>query len=116
MASIRVIGVPDGEAPHYIRSAWVGCVLPLDPLGPLYATLQDTEGVLSGTRKTAFTRLFARVKQVPGYSVLVSDALEALALHNPVAAQWWRENVPHLIEANGTLIFEASVCQKLMDD
>ena len=116
MASIRIIGVPDGEAPHHIRSAWVGCVLPLDPLSPPYATLQDTGGVLSGARKTASTRLFARIKQVPGYAVSVIGALEALALHNPVAAEWWHENVPHLIETEGTFIFEASVCQKVVED
>lgn len=83
---IKITKTPEGEAPKWVRSAWVGLVLPcasrttctLDP----DTGRHDLRGVLSG-------------KQVePGIGFLVPTdlAVAALAKKNPRAAQWWRDH------------------------
>jgi hypothetical protein len=37
--------------------------------------------------------------------------VEELSRHNPSAARWFRENVPHLLEPGKQFVFEAEVCR-----
>jgi hypothetical protein len=76
---IRIIRVPEGEAPEHVRRAWVGLVLPchryLGPAGP-------ERGVL--TQESSSGRV--------GFSVPQAAALKVLASVRPEAAAWWKEN------------------------
>src|SRR5262245_31416390 len=77
---IRIVRVPEGEAPLEIRQAWVGLVLPCDPyLG--YPASGGEQGVCTG-RKSARNRY--------GFGVPQDQAIAVLDIENPQAAAWWR--------------------------
>ena len=67
-------------------------------------------GILSNPT-TAFGRLFRRSRSEDYYIVRIDDALAVLARSDSWAVEWWRENTPHLLEANRELGFPASVCE-----
>jgi hypothetical protein len=104
---LRITAVPPGEAPLAIREQWVGVALPLAPAlrTPRRAR---TFGVLTGPRRR-IARLVARIlgKTVSqrGYVVSALPAVETLGLTHPKAAQWWRENTPHLMRRGGFFLF-----------
>ena len=110
---IRIVGVPPGEAPQWVREKWVGLVLPLATRKhkPLMAF---TSGVLSGppSRFAAlFWGLFGRLHRETGYAVDASTALTILDRAAPDAATWWRENVPRSRAWKQNFLFHASVCE-----
>jgi hypothetical protein len=47
------------------------------------------------------------------YAVLVDDAIDILEQTSPVAAEWWRENTPHLLGMGGWFGFAAEVCEEI---
>jgi hypothetical protein len=108
---IKIEGVPPGEAPFQIREAWVGLVLPI--VGRRSYRMW-TSGVLTGAR-TPWGRLWSalrgRWRKREGYAVDAAEAIRLLAIERPDAAQWWRENAPHLIGAHRRFLFERTVCQ-----
>jgi hypothetical protein len=110
---IRIASTPPGEAPEAIRAAWVGLVLPLAVPG---ARTIPTVGVLSRP-KTQFGQFLAllcgRVKHERGYIVDAQRAVEILAAHAPVAAQWWRDNAAASVAPGKRLLFAAEVCQEV---
>jgi hypothetical protein len=114
---IRIIGVPPGEAPEWVRRAWVGLALPLAPgeTGP--RTLPGS-GVLSGPRGCvaglAHLLLF-RVIWQRGYVTDAARAVWLLAEHAPEAAAWWHEHVPHAVRPGRHFIFAAEVCREEPD-
>lgn len=115
MAKIRIIACPPGEAPQAIREAWIGLELPL-PLGRLgHRRVWLTTGVVSGPR-TWWRRLVGilsgRVQVHPGYAVNGLEAIDVVALKDPLAATWWRENCPYLLDAKRHLVFPAEVCRE----
>ena len=69
---IRMIAVPPGDAPEWVRNAWVGLELPLVPDAP------DNRDMV--------------------YS---HEAVAVLAAANPNAADWWRANFPKACRALG---------------
>jgi len=81
---IRIVRVPAGEAPKEVRQAWVGLVLPCEPIvgfgrGPEYNLLSQTRRV-----------------RTYGFRVPQDLAIEALERVTPEAARWWREHgFPH---------------------
>jgi len=116
MAGIRIIAVPPGEAPQNVREAWVGLELPL-----LHGRLGESRewgsvGVLTGP-KTFIERLrsylFGKAVKKAGYAVPVNKAIEILAAHNREAAQWWRENTPHLFHGPKFFLFPREVCSEV---
>jgi hypothetical protein len=115
VANIRIISVPPGEAPDWVREAWVGVVLPL-PAGRLGTrSTRPVAGVLTGPR-----HFVARLLNLLGgtcrhedvYVVGVCDAVEALAATRPEAAMWWRDNLPELVRPGRWFAFPAAVCQE----
>jgi hypothetical protein len=74
--SISIVRIPEGEAPLWVRQAWVGIILPCDP----YSGPSEDRGVLSG--KHSKTR--------SDFSVPQSEAIGLLEEHNPEAAKWWK--------------------------
>ncbi len=79
---IRIVRVPEGEAPQCVRQAWVGLELPCDPyLG--YSDAGLDRGVLTGT-EAARNRC--------GFSVPQDWAIAVLEQSDPAAAAWWRRH------------------------
>jgi len=119
MASVRIIGVPAGEAPLSVREAWVGLILPLKAQFAPAPTEIPGFGVLSG-RKTAIGQVFAWIlRRHAGkrsvYTVDPIGALEVLKEKKPEAAQWWLLNAPHVISPRRSLGFEVEVCELVQD-
>jgi hypothetical protein len=110
--TIRIVGVPPGEAPFWVREQWVGLKLPLtrhSAPGAFYVF-----GALSMPR-TRLAQLWGiirgRAERIRGYVVESVDAVDILASSSPAAAAWWRENSPQLIGPRRYLVFHEHVCQ-----
>jgi hypothetical protein len=100
---IRIVRLPPGEAPLWVREKWVGLDLPLadGDRGPRHAF---TSGVLSGPRNrliAAWWSLRGRLKWQSGYAVNAQEALRRLETIAPDAASWWRGNVPRVLHETG---------------
>jgi hypothetical protein len=109
---IRIIAIPAGEAPLWVREKWVGLELPLADSGSVVKVF--TSGVLSGPRNRLLAiiwRLLGRLKVQTGYPVYVNEALSILKQTAPEAAIWWRENVPRLQKPKRKFLFASAVCQ-----
>jgi hypothetical protein len=113
---IRIIAIPPGEAPQWVREQWVGLELPLAQQSRR-ARSRSVFGVLSGPRGL-LARLLAiltgRASRESGYAVRVSDAVAVLESKSPEAAAWWRTNVP-MTSPFRCFLFSESVCQVLDD-
>ena len=81
--------------------SWVGCVLPLFATTDDPKVSQQTKGVLS-RQDEAYS---------PGFVVCVIDAVRELESHNAAAAQWWRQNTPHLIQPGQLLVLSREACE-----
>ncbi len=78
---IKIIRVPDGEAPWVLRRAWVGLTLPCHPfLGPPDAGLD--RGVLSGKEVN---------QNRDGFSVPQNLAIAILGKNMSRAKAWWKK-------------------------
>lgn len=115
MKTIRIIARPPGEAPEYVRDAWIGLELPLS--GWLFRgrRLYATAGVLSGPRTWAQrlrALLLGGVQWRSGYAVKALRAVAILETRNPAAAAWWRTNCPHLLRSTRAFVFPTEVCRE----
>lgn len=108
---VRIVDVPPGEAPEEVRRAWVGLNLPIADAYPEPVSV-PSYGVLTGP-KTWLGHLW-RLLTGRGptnwtcYIVFVDEALVELSQSNGAAAEWWRENTPHLL--GETFGFPIEVC------
>ena len=112
---IRIVAVPAGEAPQWVREKWVGLELPLTLRS---AHKFHTFGVLTGPRGffAGLWRLVAgRSTRRRGYAVEVAAALTALERIHPDAAVWWRTNAPHLLTRGRHFLFREEEC-RVIDD
>jgi hypothetical protein len=114
---IRIVTIPPGEAPLWVREKWVGLELPIadDDAAPHEAYIS---GVLSGPRNRFFAfvwRLFGRLDRQSGYPVYVNEALDILEKSAPDAAAWWRENTSRLQHQGRKFLFRSSSCELLVD-
>jgi hypothetical protein len=111
---IRIVAIPPGEAPLWVREKWVGLRLPVaDSRG-----LRDTyvSGVLSGpsNRLLAFVRrVFGDLSKQTGYAVYVRDAISELEKVAPDAAAWWRNDASQLLAPDRKLLFRTAYCELL---
>ena len=112
MVAVRIVGVPSGDAPIWVRQAWVGLVLP--------TRLEDVhtfevKGVLSTSIRSRVERwvrwAMGRNQHIVGYVVDGAKAIEVLSEHAPEAARWWRENAPRSVMQDATLIFDEDACE-----
>lgn len=118
MAFLKIISVPPGEAPQWVREQWVGLALPLlegcdDPV------LTRTVGVLSGPKSRigyVLARLFGWFKHESGFLVESTVAIELLSKVSPEAADWWRSEVPEASKPGYFLLFQESVGQVQAND
>lgn len=112
---IRIIAIPPGEAPQWVREKWVGLELPLAQRSRS-ARPRRVFGVVSAPR-TWLARwlgiLRGGVGRESGYAVQVLQAIAELEKASPEAAAWWRTNLPHLLKPWRFFLFAESVCQVL---
>lgn len=95
MIEIKVVAVPDGEAPLEIREQWVGItLLATGKVPPDYVGA----GVLSG-KPVSYP--------IGGYYIRTPVALQVLEQKNPEAAQWLRDNLVNCVY----LIFPGAACE-----
>ena len=83
---IRIVRIPYGEAPEWVRREWVGLELWVedDPRDVFEQKLgQEAIGVLSGSHDQ---------ENSGGYSVGYEEALLILSQKSHRAAQWFRQN------------------------
>ncbi len=78
---IEIKEIPDGEAPKWVRKAWVGLELPCNP----FSGLPD-----SGQEHSVLTK--SVVPRRDGYSVPQEEAIKILQGKSPKAAKWWKEH------------------------
>lgn len=109
MATIRIVRRPLGEAPEWVRDAWLGVELDLVTGNRTWRTF----GVLSGPRSW-FGELWRLVTNQTatgrGYAVVARTAVERLAEHAPEAAEWWRSNVGHMLDGKRLFVFDSDAC------
>lgn len=110
---IRIVQAPIGEAPLWVREAWIGVELPV-----LVATPQvfETWGVLTSPKTWIsywWRRLFGPSNKVEGYAVYSAEAIELLGFRQPLAAQWWRQNAPGFTHPRAQFIFDEPACLRL---
>jgi len=83
MAKIRIVHVPEGEAPEQFRSAWVGLILPCQCV---------TYGAEYGNTSMAPT------SDRPHFQVPARRAIEALEKVDPEAAFWFTTKLGERID------------------
>ncbi|HEX8525478.1 hypothetical protein [Allosphingosinicella sp.] len=107
---VTIIRRPDGEAPEWVRDAWIGLRL---PVARPQSTMWRAFGILSvGPGLLAQLVALIRDRSIPieGYAVKAEIAVRLLAERNPVAADWWSQNTPKLLDGRSLLVFEEAAC------
>lgn len=110
--AIRIVAVPPGEAPYWVREKWIGLELPVERFADRRRFYGF--GVLSIPRqwwKQCFLALFGRAEIIDGYAVEATAALARLDQSSPEAAAWWRANAAAVTGPGRYLIFHGHVCE-----
>jgi hypothetical protein len=113
--AVRIVRAPIGEAPAWVREAWVGLTLPLAP-GRSEGRWR-TIGVLSGPRSWLgglWALLSGRAQAVEGFGVDAATAVDRLAAHDPEAAEWWRREAGHMLRRGQIFIFDREACDPVV--
>lgn len=109
---IKIVRRPIGEAPDWVRDAWIGLSIPL--------VLEEERswhsvGVLSGPRNLFLqigALLMGKTEKVTGYVVNAKVAVDLLAATQPEAASWWRSEAPHVARGSYNFVFDAEACER----
>lgn len=101
---VKIISVPKGEAPLWVRKAWVGLYLPVRSEEEVALDFRPVLGVLSFNRVEGFDT---------GFHVPTKQAIDLLAKKNPAAANWWKKNT-RLYEIDDVFVFNKE-CGKLVE-
>ncbi len=114
---VRVVAVPPGEAPLWVREKWVGLEFPLAQSSTRPLT-ERAAGVLSGSGTRSIVAAFVRcftigLNRERGFAVEVSVANQIVERTSPEAAAWWRTNAPHLFQSGRCFLFPEEVCEVL---
>jgi hypothetical protein len=112
-SSVRIVDVPPGEAPLWVREKWVGLELPLARHSPgehfAFGVLSMPGGLLA--QIWALAR--GRANRITGYVVEGARAVDILERSSPEAAAWWREHAPQSVAPRRCLLFHEHVCQPI---
>jgi hypothetical protein len=95
----KIVNMPAGEAPEWVRSAWVGTVLPKASV----AQTGEYTGGLSG-------KALEEMGYSPEYTVNAATAISVLNQTRPDAAKWWTAQAPHIVAEGRLLSFEGPCC------
>ncbi|HXU99514.1 MAG TPA: hypothetical protein VG166_03340 [Caulobacteraceae bacterium] len=110
---IDIVRTPEGEAPLWVRQAWVGLRL---PSALKRARTWPGQGVVTGPKTFAgrlWGRLMGRGTAISGYAVGSREAVDLLAAVNPAAADWWRQNAPQFLGEGLSFVFDAPACREV---
>ena len=113
IASVRIVRAPIGEAPLWVREAWIGCELPLRD--PRERTI-PTVGVLSWPRSLLgwiLAKWKGRIVVETGYLVDAAIAVDRLSALRPDAADWWRAHCAWALEKKRTFLFDTPACEPM---
>ena len=110
--NIRIVQRPIGEAPEWVRDAWIGVSLPTAS-----ALQRDWRGfgVLTGPHHwlaQIWALLCGNSFTVKGYAVNAKIAVDRLADHSPEAAAWWREHAPLILNGKRNFVFDSPACER----
>lgn len=110
-SSVRIVQVPAGPAPLWVREQWVGLELPIDPPHVVESPVWKDFSLKAPITpwRALIGRLTGKLGTWKGYIVDVDVALSILAIRHPEAATWWRENAAHM--RGRTFIFDAPSCE-----
>jgi hypothetical protein len=97
---VKIVQTPSGGAPDWVREAWVGMILPLQPQKVM--SDQTVRNVVS----------LVEVKN-NGFSVSAMQAIDTLADRNPKAANWWKTNTR--CYSKGTVFVFNKECGDIVD-
>lgn len=110
--NIKIVQLPIGEAPHWVREAWIGLSLPL-------ALKRQRSwkgfGVLSGPHhglSQVWALVTGKSSKMQGYLVNAKAAVDCLADTHPEAAAWWREHTPGLLNGKRYFVFDTDACER----
>lgn len=92
---IKIVAAPPGQAPEWVREAWIGIELPLAQ--PISGGVQV--GIMLG-----------KPENIGGYTVNSAQAFQLLQKHNIEAWNWWNENAPYAMRC-GQLVFKKQACE-----
>lgn len=108
---VRIVRTPAGEAPLWVREAWVGLELPLATMAQVTV---ETVGVVTGPASPLglwWARLRGRLQRTTGYAVMSARAIDLLARTRLEAAAWWRGHTPRFLQPHQVFIFDAPACE-----
>lgn len=93
MSKVEIISTPPGQAPEWVRMAWIGLLLPI---------ADDVEGGLQmGVHG-------GPAQNEGGYKIPTQEALDILEKKNRKAARWWYDHLPIM---PSWLVFHKEVCK-----
>ena len=96
MEKIRITSAPKGQAPQWVRDAWIGLELPLHETQGSFPLMGATGGE-------------AAPENQDGYLVDFDMALEELEKVNPKAVMWWLKSP--IAYTAGALAFGKYCCE-----
>lgn len=110
--AVRIVAVPPGDAPFWVRQKWVGLELPVIRYAAHRKLLAFGVPSIPRSWSAQWAAVFrGHAELVAGYAVEAASAVGILAQASPEAAAWWRENTPHLIAPKRYLVFHEEVCR-----
>ena len=110
-AQIRIVRRPEGEAPEWVRDAWIGLVI---PLVIEHSIETKGSGVLSGPKNRLSEWLYfklGRGRPTSGYVVYADRAVDILAVTQPEAASWWRREAAYFVRPGAQFVFDLPACE-----
>lgn len=108
---VRIVRRPLGEAPEWVRDAWIGLELPVLLSDPVSSRIA---GVLTGSQTRLgfwFRFILGRTERMVGYLVDAHTALRLLEARNPTAAIWWRANAGWCVQPGCQFVFDLPACE-----
>jgi hypothetical protein len=113
--NIRIVRKPIGDAPDWVREAWVCLELPSARKQP--ANFRGVSVLDAPSWLTAVQVLLGLACQRRhGYLVPAMRAFELLSQQNESAAAWWRQHTPHLTRRGKYLLFDDQACERVNPD
>src|SRR5258707_291127 len=108
---VTIVHRPIGEAPDWVRDAWIGLRL---PVADLKRKNFVGVGVISGPHNfflQVWRNVRGRTVRISGYSVNAKAAVDLLSEANPSAAEWWRQNASKLLDGRRNFVFDENACE-----
>lgn len=98
----RILACPLGEAPEWVRHAWIGIILPKSP------------GIQNGNHAGVLTGNEIREGSYEGgFSVVANVAVAILEQIDIDASDWWSENAKDFLEEGGIFAFDDAACENV---